>query len=70
MKLETQCPNCSKNLIQNSADLNLDREVTCAVCNHRADLAEFITPASRKRLQEAVNEAVAKAFANIPGFKK
>jgi len=70
LKLETKCPKCGKNLIENTADLNLDREVTCAVCNHRANLAEFITPAARKRLQEAVNQAVAKAFANVPGFKK
>lgn len=70
MKIETQCPKCGKNLVENTGDLDVDRQVTCVVCGNTAQLSEFITPASRERLQKAVNEAIAKAFANIPGFKK
>lgn len=70
MKLETKCPKCGGNLVKNTAELDLDNDVTCSTCGHTAKLDKFITRASRDRLQKAVNEAAIKALSNIRGFKK
>ena len=69
MELETQCPQCSNNVFKETPDLNVDSEVTCAICSHSAKLGDFLTPDARNRINQAAKDALVKALSGIPGFK-
>lgn len=70
MELETQCPQCGSKLFKNAPELDLYSDATCAGCGRTGKLETFLTPASRERIEKAVQEAAVKAFTSIPGFKK
>lgn len=69
MELETQCPQCGSKLFKDTGSLDTDAQYTCAGCGHTAKLVDFLTPDSANRLNQAIQDEVAKAFSGIPGLK-
>lgn len=62
----TKCPKCGGTTIEAAAFLQaqLDDEIVCPGCGHRATKCEFLTDTVDKLTEIAKN-----AFRDIPGFK-
>lgn len=67
-KFSLHCPKCGESVIEFSADLDLNKPLTCGKCGAKTMIGEFKT-ASGKKLTDHLTDIARDAFKGIKGFK-